>query len=389
MPLLSPPLTLVGWSAWPGQYVSWDTVTMQEDRGREGVKSYLLNGGKPVKPGVQDYQTENEVYPDVGESRYYTIKVEDGRKIPRSPPANPSYRDKYVSAHDPEVWFDLETIEQWCEHLPSHTPATVTTEIPTDTDKETVDQLVLLDFDDVRNDDTGEIHGDVFEFIESNNLHAAISYSGTGVHAYARASIPVDIKPSCTIELSGWEHTDNPELELYAANRPIALTGEHIKQTPVEVTRCDDVVVDLLEEYSSDSVSDVEANEIEIEEAVVDVDKTTDVDDILSAVEKVKPSDIRIKSTSTNERSDGTVDIDPCWEQSDSGTRVGEVNNDCWIYRAGNSRLNALQIVALEEGIINDAEDYPSGQDFWNAVEELRNRGADIPEYESGGFDEW
>jgi hypothetical protein len=57
--------------------------------------------------------------------------------------------------------------------------------------------------------------------------------------------------------------------------------------------------------------------------------------------------------------------------------------DDGWIYRNGLIVLDALQIVALEEGIVTTAGEYPSGKDFWEAVEELRARGADIPEYEA------
>jgi hypothetical protein len=58
--------------------------------------------------------------------------------------------------------------------------------------------------------------------------------------------------------------------------------------------------------------------------------------------------------------------------------------DDGWIYRNGLIVLDALQIVALEEGIVTTTGEYPSGKDFWEAVEELRARGADIPEYEAG-----
>jgi hypothetical protein len=56
--------------------------------------------------------------------------------------------------------------------------------------------------------------------------------------------------------------------------------------------------------------------------------------------------------------------------------------DDGWIWRAdGQFPLDALQVVALEEGIIFDEQDYPNGQAFWDAVEALRRRGAHIPEF--------
>ncbi|HKJ59608.1 MAG TPA: hypothetical protein VKA37_10275, partial [Halobacteriales archaeon] len=108
---------------------------------------------------------------------------------------------------------------------------------------------------------------------------------------------------------------------------------------------------------------------------------TTDIEDVYRAIETTRPSEIRLDSPVTETRSDGTKSRDPCWTSSDSGTRLAEMD-DGWIYRNGLVVLDALQVVALEEGIVTTAGDYPSGRDFWRAVDELRIRGASIPEYE-------
>lgn len=55
---------------------------------------------------------------------------------------------------------------------------------------------------------------------------------------------------------------------------------------------------------------------------------------------------------------------------------------DVWIYREGMIALGALQLVALEEGLITDERTYPEGETFWEALTALRDRGADIPRYE-------
>ena len=47
--------------------------------------------------------------------------------------------------------------------------------------------------------------------------------------------------------------------------------------------------------------------------------------------------------------------------------------------------LDALPVVALEDGIIHDERTYPQGNDFWDAVDALRDRGAHIPSYQSSG----
>ena len=77
--------------------------------------------------------------------------------------------------------------------------------------------------------------------------------------------------------------------------------------------------------------------------------------------------------------------FDPSWEQSDSGERLGYDSlrdGGGWIYRKASRRVDALQVVAAEERIIRDVTDYPDGENFWRAVQALRERGAAIPYYE-------
>jgi hypothetical protein len=135
---------------------------------------------------------------------------------------------------------------------------------------------------------------------------------------------------------------DDAEIEVYDAGRYSAMTGNHIAGTPQE---------------------------------------TTDCQAFLDAIQHTGPGDIRLRSTVTQERTDGSKSMDPSWAQSKSGTRLAEVG-DGWVYRKGMVGLDALQVVALEERIVSSETEYPSGEDFWQAVEALRERGAHIPEYE-------
>lgn len=108
-----------------------------------------------------------------------------------------------------------------------------------------------------------------------------------------------------------------------------------------------------------------------------EMDVAAELGDIFDAIADVTPADIRLRSEKTED--DGNrMSFDPSWEHSASGTRLGF--DDGWIYRATNTGMDALQVVALEEGIIASPQDYPSGREFFDAVEELRNRGGDIPE---------
>lgn len=64
----------------------------------------------------------------------------------------------------------------------------------------------------------------------------------------------------------------------------------------------------------------------------------------------------------------------PSWASSKSGTCLAQTG-DGWVYRKGMRGLDALQVVALEERIISSGDAYPSGKQFWEAVDALRLRG--------------
>lgn len=125
-------------------------------------------------------------------------------------------------------------------------------------------------------------------------------------------------------------------------------------------------------------------------EEVLDIGMTDDIEVVFDAIAHTDFEDFRLKSPQT-EGGNGVgsrKSFDPVFgDTSDSGTRLG--HEDGFIYRKGNIPLDTLQVVALEERIIHDVNDYPAGGDFWRAVDELRERGADIPEYEAADGVDW
>lgn len=323
---------------------------------------------------VTEYGIEPDTYPPylLDKDRWFVWKYDNGRKIPRAPWAN-NGKDFYVSWKDESMWTNFETITEWVETGLSYHPATC---IPEHDPEEK--RLVLFDFDDCRNPETKEIHPEAWEFIQSHNLHAAISTSGTGLHGYGITTVPEGRKPSFEIPMSDWEH-GNAELEVYANARFVAVTGNHIEQTPLELPDVSDVFAEMADEYGR-MKTEVEAREpTQTREQVQRKEHTGDIEDIYDAIAHTKPSDIRLRSTVTNSRGNGVKSLDPSWEESKSGTRLAQFN-DHWLYRKGNHRLDALQVVALEERVITNATEYPEGEAFWEAIEALRERGAHIPQ---------
>jgi P4 family phage/plasmid primase-like protien len=342
-----------------------------------------MTGREPI----DDYTTNDGEFPAelLQEERWFLWKYDQGRKIPRAPWKTGG--DDWVSWKDAENWTDFETAEKYREKLSGYGMASC---IPP-YEQNSTKRLVLFDFDNCRDPETGLIHPHAWAFIvgeERESMHGALSTSGSGVHGYAWASVPEGFKVSWTHELADWDTFDAydespfdepPELECYAADRFIALTGEHIDGTPHSVPDLTDTVHEMFARFGEERTVGTEREPDVSKEELDDVDTTGDVETIFDAIAHVRPGDIRLRSTVTNERADGTLSMDPSWETSESGTRLGQLD-DCWLYRKGNHRLDALQVVALEERIIAEAAEYPQGSDFWDAVEALRERGAHIPE---------
>ncbi|WP_338738295.1 hypothetical protein [Haloplanus salilacus] len=246
------------------------------------------------------------------------------------------------------------------------------------------DPYVLIDYDDVRDPETGAIHSTVREHVDRADSYADVSTSGTGVHIFCRGELPDGVK-AIEAALPHDERFPDAEIEVYDSARYSAMTGTHLVGTPDHTTDCQAFLEELAEEFAT--VAEGTPDELLQEpeksaEEIGDIETTDNFQDVLDAIQHTGPSDIRLRSTITHERADGTKSMDPSWAQSKSGTRLAEIG-DGWVYRKGMVGLDALQVVALEERIISRVDEYPSGEAFWDAVDALRDRGAHIPEYES------
>lgn len=297
----------------------------------------------------------------------------------------PGYPDKttdfatiseYLGMEPEEIWgrlgFPDEGVERYFPYyrLPKH-----------DSD------VVFVDFDDVRDPETGALHESVVGILANTNTFAQYSISGTGMHILFEGSLPDGVK-AIEDELPEDEAFPDAEIEVYDSARNIAMTGDHVEDTPLELNPQPEFLDLLVENYhdgEAGSIHDVEQipKPAITREEIRDVETTTYLKDVYDAIKHTKPSDIRLKSDITRDRGDGSKSLDPSWADSSSGTRLAQIEDGGdhgWVYRAGMVGLDALQVVALEERIITDVEDYPSGEDFTEAVEELRKRGAHIPE---------
>ncbi len=259
------------------------------------------------------------------------------------------------------------------------------------------DPFAFVDGDDVRCPETGAVHPAFVALLEHlGRTYADVSTSGSGAHAYYRGALPDGVKQATfPIDTEPWGANDDvPEIEIYANKHVCVATGDHAPGSGTEVAEWDADALRAILEANGEVASEAPDGEGEDEagegvdlseydpDATTAAETTHDIRDVLAAVEDLRARDVRLRSSVTEEYSgrDAERARDPTWVDSKSGTRLAEFD-DHWLYRKGSRHLDALQVVALEEGIIRSEKAYPAGEDWWAAIEALRDRGAPIPEY--------
>lgn len=356
-----------------GDGVKADTAGGTDRRDDSGDEGGLFGGkvdhGSPSSVG--DAVGSERFPPEMVDRDQWLLwkQTDDGRKIPRAPWETGDAL-RYVSAMDPANWTSFREATRWRSKLPHdlHLAYAITRDDP----------VLFVDLDDVVTD--GELSRAARALIGEIDSYAAVSTSGRGVHVFARGGLSDGVK-----SLTGpIDDSGDQTLEVYDRNRFVATTGNHLDGTPPELTSADSVLGRLEDEFasvSSETPDRATAEPRRSRDELHELETTSEIQDVFDAINQTRPSDISMRSTRTREHGDGTYSYDPSWVHSESGTRLG-VLEDVWIYRKGMIALNALQLVALEERIITDEREYPEGDAFWEAVDALRDRGAHVPSFE-------
>jgi len=322
-------------------------------------------------------------YPSQAVARDAWMTVPTDSKLPFAPYASTENRSSWSN---PENWTDFETVQEWLDKHPRMNRSAFIIQSPAGDYTDEGDPLLFVDYDDVIPEGEERPNAAAMEIMDRlGETYTDISTSGTGVHQIFCGRLPDGVR-TVTFDLGA----GIGEVEIYDRKRVCVMTGERIAGTPEDPTPIDGNELDaIIEEFTDEDDServapdDPEEWDPEYsEEEIADIDSTTDLQAIYDAIRRVTPHDIRLRSSLTGERAGGGLDFDPAWADSDSGTRLGYDPDIGWIYRKGDVGLDALQVVALEEGIITSERDYPDGESWVAAVETLRERGAHIPEYE-------
>lgn len=140
--------------------------------------------------------------------------------------------------------------------------------------------LMQVDFDDVRDPETGQVTDEVREIVDRLDAFCEISQSGEGLHLFVRAELPGQLGKF----IAGLH--DTGDIELYDHGRAVGATWDHVEGTPTEVPERQDTVEAIIREYEDSSQR---KRRIERQESA-----TTEYTD-----------DINLPSTSTDSKADG------------------------------------------------------------------------------------
>ncbi|MCU4743482.1 hypothetical protein [Natronoglomus mannanivorans] len=300
-------------------------------------------------------------------------------KLPFAPYAK---TENQWSWSDPDNWTDVDTAQKWRRMHPQLTGLAFILQSEEGNYNGEPDPVLFVDYDDVIDEETGQPCEEALELMDRLGLtYTDLSTSETGAHQLFRGKLPEGTR---TIQFD--LPNDAGEVEIYDRRRVTVMTGKRIPGTPEDIQPVDeDVLEELADEHGRTRSTSTTREDWEPEfdrDDLEDLDETSNIQAIFDAVQQTEPRDIRLRSKKTEKRPDGTLSFDPAWETSDSGKRLGWDPDIGFIYRKGDRGLDALHVVALEDGISRSVSDYPTGEDWWRAVDALRDRGARIPEYD-------
>ena len=362
-----------------------------------GQATALVTDGGHTSHAALDFHETETHYPDalIGRAHWMCWTVTDeGRKQPFSPWR--AHRDDSNSFSTPENYADFETAREYAAWDAS---AYDVAYIIQDWDEPYAnrDNIGMLDWDDAVLAD-GSVPPDVANAMDRLGVsYKELSQSGEGIHDPRFFRLPAGVR---TLII---EFPSGAKLEVYDGKRAMNMTGDWVRGTPRTVEPLDvKEVFKLADEYAHNLPDDVEIQpdgridapdptEYDVtlpptktKSELADVDVTHDWQDIYDAVRQIDYHDARLRSTETHRRSDGTIDLEPAFplaDSSKSGTRLGYLGDGQFIYRKGDIGMDALAVIAAEDGIIRPG-DRLTGQKWFDALDAARARGIHIPEYE-------
>lgn len=202
---------------------------------------------------LQDHPVPEEMQ-DFDQWVCWELSEADGRelKMPRVPDGS----GDTARTDDPATWDSFEETTKACRQRRGLGIGFVLTE---------GDPFLAVDFDDVRDPDSGEVEDWVLEAIEEWNAYTEVSPSGTGIHVWLK---DVD-------EPEWWVDTEH--IEVYDSGQYITVTGEQFSDSSTTCTTPSNFIewlqshTDEDQRSTQETESTTESNQSDIDLRVYDV----------------------------------------------------------------------------------------------------------------------
>ena len=111
--------------------------------------------------------------------------------------------------------------------------------------------ITLIDWDDVRDPDTAEIHPVAAEYIRRFGGYVEVSTSGKGLHQFVIGGLRKRGKFIAPVDGEPFVGDDRPQVEIYDGGRHVAMTGRHVAGTDDDALDDGQPLIDeLVTEYA-------------------------------------------------------------------------------------------------------------------------------------------
>jgi hypothetical protein len=112
------------------------------------------------------------------------------------------------------------------------------------------DRIILIDWDDVRDPETGEIHPVAAAYIDQYGGYVEVSRSGEGLHQYLIGGLRKRGKFIAPIDDEPFVGDDLPQVEIYDGGRHVAMTGDKADIGGDDAVPGQECIDELVREYA-------------------------------------------------------------------------------------------------------------------------------------------
>lgn len=201
------------------------SVTLKEERQRDGRKSSRIGGLKMVFPvNVDSAPEEMKASPNWILWKYEYRKDSKGNLKKTKVPYQ--INGEKAKSDNPETWNSLENVIKTFKKYPDRYDG-IGFVFSLDTG------IMGIDFDRIRNPETGEWDQEALQEIKSLNSYTEISPSGDGIHVLVKGKVPLE--PDENGKIGTGRNNQDLGREMYHSARFFTFTGAHMEGTPYTV----------------------------------------------------------------------------------------------------------------------------------------------------------